>query len=191
MRCTKPPIHGHSPPFSEAPTSLMTAAEPTTPWEEESEEPRPSTSTLQPTDPTIPPPKPESVFDKLQLLVSLDTALELIHADRESLKRVEAFRGYQGKYGKKVQETLEEVFILLLQSIGTRHIAPGFRRWVRTFLRIQSREVTSPPPTQSHKPDGNISTSSTRRDDERGSTPPILRARTYRRHHPVDGASLF
>ena len=72
-------------------------------------------------------PKTDSAFDKLQLLVSLDTALELIHADRDSLKRTETFANYPGKYGEKVRETIEEIFILLLKAAGDRHIAPGFR----------------------------------------------------------------
>ncbi len=66
-------------------------------------------------------------FDRLQLLVSLDTALELIHADRDSLKRAETFANYPGKYGHRVREAIEEIFILMLKAAGDRHIAPGFR----------------------------------------------------------------
>lgn len=77
---------------------------------------------------SAPPPSPTSgLFDKLQLLVSLDTALELIHGDREALKRAETFANYPGKSGVKVREAIEEIFILLLKSIADRHIAPGFR----------------------------------------------------------------
>lgn len=66
-------------------------------------------------------------FDKLQLLVSLDVALELIHADRDALKRTETFASYPGKYGHKVRETIEEIFILMLKAAADRHITPGFR----------------------------------------------------------------
>jgi recyclin-1 len=66
-------------------------------------------------------------YDKLQLLVSLDVALELIHADRDALKRAETFASYPGKYGHKVRETVEEIFILMLKAAADRHIAPGFR----------------------------------------------------------------
>ena len=66
-------------------------------------------------------------FDRLELLVSLDTALELIQTDRDSLKRAETFARYPGKYGHKVREAIEEVFILMLKAAGDRHIAPGFR----------------------------------------------------------------
>jgi recyclin-1 len=77
----------------------------------------------------VPQPSPTTMvaFDRLQLLVSLDTALELIHGDRESLKRTETFAKYPGRSGTKVVETIEEIFILLLKAISDRHIAPGFR----------------------------------------------------------------
>lgn len=63
---------------------------------------------------------------KLELLLSLDVALELIHADRESLKRVETLAGYPGHYGHRVRDTIEEIFILLLQALGERHVSKGF-----------------------------------------------------------------
>ncbi len=62
----------------------------------------------------------------LDLLLSLDVALELIHADREALKRVEAFSGYPGHYGHRVRDTIEELFILMLQFLSDHHTAPGF-----------------------------------------------------------------
>lgn len=67
-------------------------------------------------------------FEGLQLLISLDTALSLIHADREALKRVETFSGYPGHYGHRVQDTIEEVFILMVQVMGSKHIVPGFAK---------------------------------------------------------------
>lgn len=67
-------------------------------------------------------------WETLDVLLSLDVALELIHADRESLKRVDAFSAYPGHYGHKVQDTIEEVFILMLQAIAERHLKPGFER---------------------------------------------------------------
>ncbi|WWC91812.1 uncharacterized protein L201_006759 [Kwoniella dendrophila CBS 6074] len=71
--------------------------------------------------------KEDNSFDKLQLLVSLDTALELIQADRDSLKRAETFAKYPGRSGLHVREAIEEIFILMLKAAGDRHIAPGFR----------------------------------------------------------------
>lgn len=65
-------------------------------------------------------------MNKLELLLSLDVALELIHADRESLKRVETFAGYPGHYGHRVRDTIEELFILMLEALGKRHVSVGF-----------------------------------------------------------------
>lgn len=77
-------------------------------------------------------------FDKFETLLSLDTALELIHADRESLKRAETFSGYPGTYGHRVRDTIEEIFVLVLQALGERHIKPGFDRCVARFHIWQS-----------------------------------------------------
>ncbi|WWD19726.1 hypothetical protein CI109_104190 [Kwoniella shandongensis] len=88
-------------------------------------------------------------FDKLQLLVSLDTALELIQIDRDSLKRAETFAKYPGKYGHKVREAIEEIFILMLKAAGDRHIAPGFRmatNQMSTYKPAEHEETTSVAP---------------------------------------------
>ncbi|CCM05375.1 uncharacterized protein FIBRA_07591 [Fibroporia radiculosa] len=65
-------------------------------------------------------------YQQLDLLLSLDVALELIHADRESLKRAETFSDYPGQYGHRVRDTIEEIFVLLLQTLTDRHIRSGF-----------------------------------------------------------------
>jgi recyclin-1 len=69
-------------------------------------------------------------YSKLQLLLSLDVALQLIQADRESLKRVETFAGFGGPTGAKVRDTIEEIFIVLLQMLGDKHIVPAFQACV-------------------------------------------------------------
>lgn len=76
------------------------------------------------------------------MLLSLDVALELIHADRESLKRVETFQYYPGHYGHKVRETIEELFILLLQALSDRHICPGFTQCVMSWLSLILRDLS-------------------------------------------------
>jgi len=63
---------------------------------------------------------------QLDLLLSLDVALELIHADREALKRIETFAAYPGHYGHQVQDTIEEIFVLMIEALGDRHISPAF-----------------------------------------------------------------
>ncbi|WVR07610.1 hypothetical protein IAU60_004652 [Kwoniella sp. DSM 27419] len=88
-------------------------------------------------------------FDRLQLLVSLDTALELIQADRDSLKRAETFARYPGRPGLHVREAIEEIFILMLKAAGDRHIAPGFRiatNQMSTYKPAEHEETTSVAP---------------------------------------------
>ena len=67
-------------------------------------------------------------FERLQLLLSIDTALQLVQADRDCLKRVQTFSAYPGIYGRKVRDTVEEIFIVLLQTLADKHIVPGFKR---------------------------------------------------------------
>ncbi|THH29168.1 hypothetical protein EUX98_g5028 [Antrodiella citrinella] len=87
----------------------------------------------------------EATFDKFDLLLSLDIALELIHADRESLKRAETFTGYPGYYGHRVRDTIEEIFVLCLQALAERHIKPGFERAIEQMhaYRPADHEETS------------------------------------------------
>ena len=72
----------------------------------------------------------------------MDVALELIHADRESLKRVDTFTAYPGHYGHKVQDTIEEVFIFMLQTLAERHLKPGFERCVGGCTRRRLINLT-------------------------------------------------
>ncbi|KAG6863874.1 hypothetical protein C0991_002501 [Blastosporella zonata] len=67
--------------------------------------------------------------NKLELFLSLDVALEVIHADREALKRVETFAGYPGHYGHRVRDTIEEIFILMLGALGEEHLRKGFAKY--------------------------------------------------------------
>ncbi|KAG8956932.1 F-box protein: endocytic membrane traffic, recycling ReCYcling 1 [Tulasnella sp. 419] len=69
--------------------------------------------------------------------------------DRESLKRTETFQHYPGHYGHKVRETIEELFILMLQAIGERHIGPGFARateQMKTYKPAEHEETQSVAP---------------------------------------------
>lgn len=64
----------------------------------------------------------------LKLFLSLDTSLKIISADRESFKRVETFQNFRGMYGARVKDTLEEVFIVLLRTLGQKHIQVAFEK---------------------------------------------------------------
>lgn len=79
----------------------------------------------------------------LRLLLSLDVSLKLIAADREALKRVETFESFKGFYGRKVRDTLEEIFIHLLQTLSERHIKPAFTRASAKLSRHQIPDIPS------------------------------------------------
>ncbi|KAJ7644319.1 exocyst complex component Sec10-domain-containing protein [Roridomyces roridus] len=83
---------------------------------------------------------PLNGVNKLELLLSLDISLELIHADHEALKRVETFAGYPGHYGHRVRDTIEELFILMLQALGGRHINVGFRLATEQMTQYKPEE---------------------------------------------------
>ena len=98
---------------------------------------RPSTATLcqsetmaEPSEKSTSTAPDRSRFSKLEQLLSLDTALSLIQVNRESLKRMEAFRVYSAHTanGRRVTEEMEEVCLSLFQVLGEQHIARGFAR---------------------------------------------------------------
>lgn len=69
-------------------------------------------------------------LNKMQSLLSLDLALELVQAALDSLKRVQSFAVYPPEHpiGAKVRDTIEEVFISLLENLTSKHIVPAFTR---------------------------------------------------------------
>lgn len=64
--------------------------------------------------------------EALDLLLSLDVSLQLIHATRDAIKRLETFAAYPGTTGTRVRETLDEAFCEMLGALGARHVAWGF-----------------------------------------------------------------
>ncbi|KAF8635631.1 hypothetical protein AX15_000269 [Amanita polypyramis BW_CC] len=105
-----------------------------------------SDNTLEPTGSTD---KSSTHISNLDMMLSLDVAIELIQADREALKRVETFSGYPGHYGHRVRDTIEEVFVLMLQALGEKHISVGFARAaerMRAYKPAEHQEATSVAP---------------------------------------------
>ncbi|PWN34336.1 uncharacterized protein FA14DRAFT_123487 [Meira miltonrushii] len=79
-----------------------------------------------PVTPTTP-----NTLTEMQLLLSLDTALQVIHVNRDCLKRIETFKKYPHPYGEKVLEAIEEVSLLLFRALGEGHIASGFEKAIK------------------------------------------------------------
>ncbi|GAA6007013.1 hypothetical protein JCM10207_009170 [Rhodosporidiobolus poonsookiae] len=103
-----------------------------------------SVTPASPTSPITPastaPPRRPSRFDRMQLLLSLDVALQLLQADRDSLKRIQTFVRYPGAYGRKVRDAIEEVFIILLQVLSEKHVGPAFEKARRQMESYRPEE---------------------------------------------------
>lgn len=91
--------------------------------------------------------------DNFQSLISIETAMQLIQADRECLKRVQTFTGYSksgsqrysrcsrltsrtdplarciaGDVGLRVKRVIEEIFVILCQTVSANHLTPAFAK---------------------------------------------------------------
>ncbi|GJN90561.1 hypothetical protein Rhopal_003573-T1 [Rhodotorula paludigena] len=99
-----------------------------------------SSALSSPSAATATPRRTPGRFDRLQLLLSLDTALQLLQADRDSLKRIQTFIRYPGTYGRKVRDAIEEVFIVLLQVLGEKHVVPAFEKARRQMEAYRPEE---------------------------------------------------
>lgn len=71
---------------------------------------------------------PHVALQKMQLLLSLDTTLQMIHLNRDSLKRLETFLIPSELNSRRVQSVVEQVATAFLASIADAHVNPGFRR---------------------------------------------------------------
>ncbi|VDC04328.1 unnamed protein product [Peniophora sp. CBMAI 1063] len=80
-------------------------------------------------------------YDNLQLLLSLDVTLELIHSARDSLKRAETFVGYPVPVGPRVQSTVEDVAAEMLITLAQRHVKPGFEAAIKQMRTYEPPAV--------------------------------------------------
>lgn len=95
-----------------------------------------------------------SSLQRMQLLLSLDTALQMIHLNRDCLKRIGTFSAFPGEIGSRVQEEIEDVAVAFLQCLGERHINPGFQK-------ATSQIISWAPAEQSRKADARSGTATT------------------------------
>lgn len=57
----------------------------------------------------------------------MDVALELIHLNRDTLKRIETFRGFPGAYGMRIRQEVEGIAVVFLQTLSEKHLTPGLK----------------------------------------------------------------
>ena len=65
-------------------------------------------------------------FARMQLLLSLDTALQLIQINRDCLRRIETFSKYPGQYGHRIGRETNDIAMSVFQYLGGHHVSPGF-----------------------------------------------------------------
>lgn len=71
---------------------------------------------------------PPLALQKMQMLLSLDTALQMIHVNRDSLKRLESFSSGPDTTTSEFAQVVERVATAFFACIGDKHVVPGFRK---------------------------------------------------------------
>lgn len=81
-----------------------------------------------------------SRLEGIRSLFSIEVALNLVHAAKSSIERAAVFVKAGGHFGRDARDQCELVFVLLLQTLGTRHIKAGFDQAVDHLSNYNPRE---------------------------------------------------
>lgn len=84
-----------------------------------------------------------SRLEGIRSLFSIEIALVLVHAAKTSLERAQQFVKLGGQSGEEAREQCEQIFVVLLQILGSRHIQFGFDKAVDHLSKYNPREVSS------------------------------------------------
>jgi recyclin-1 len=94
----------------------------------------------------------KSSLTQMQLLLSLDTALQVIHVNRDCLKRIETFLKYPLPLGERVRLQIQDVSLLCLRALGEGHINPGFKKATQQIQEWSPEEHTKDQDEQEVEP---------------------------------------
>ena len=83
-----------------------------------------------------------SRLEGIKSLFSIEIALKLVHAAQTSLGRAAVFIQLGGQAGGEAKEECETIFVILLRTLGNRHVKPGFDRAVEHLSQYNPREVS-------------------------------------------------
>lgn len=81
-----------------------------------------------------------SRLEGIRSLFSIEVALNLVHAAKSSIERAAVFVKAGGHFGRDARHRCKLVFVLLLQTLGTRHIKSGFDQAVDHLSNYNPRE---------------------------------------------------
>ncbi len=82
-----------------------------------------------------------SRLEGIRSLFSIEVALNLTHMAKSSLERAARFVSLGGQSGEETKEQCEQIFILLVQILGNRHMKLGFDKAVNHMADYKPREV--------------------------------------------------
>ena len=83
-----------------------------------------------------------SRLEGIRSLFSIEVALNLVHAAKSGIERTAGFVRLEGQFGKDARTQCEAIFVLLLQTLGSRHIKAGFDQAVEHLSNYNPREVS-------------------------------------------------
>lgn len=83
-----------------------------------------------------------SRLEGIRSLFSIEVALNLVHAAKSGIERAAAFVRLEGQLGKDARTQCEAIFVLLLQTLGSRHIKAGFDQAVEHLSAYNPREAS-------------------------------------------------
>ena len=80
-----------------------------------------------------------SRLEGIRSLFSIEIALNLVHAAKSSIERAVIFQNMKGHFAGDARKQCELIFVLLLQTLGIRHIKTGFDQAVEHLSNYNPR----------------------------------------------------
>lgn len=93
-----------------------------------------------------------SRLDNIKSLFSIDVALNLIHAAKSSLERAAQFIALGGPPGDTARERCTEIYLILVETIGNRHVRSGFDRAIEHLSAYNPRAESQTNPNKHQGP---------------------------------------
>jgi recyclin-1 len=81
-------------------------------------------------------------LEGIKSLFSIEVALDLVHAAKESLGRAAKFVQLGGQAGEEAREQCEAIFVALVKVLGQTHVKNGFAKAVDHLSRYNPREIS-------------------------------------------------
>ena len=84
----------------------------------------------------------KSRLEGIKGLFSLEVALNLVSMAKTSIERMAVFASVKGDFDKDARDQCEAIFMMLLKTLGNRHIRLGFDQAVEHLSKYNPRAVT-------------------------------------------------